>query len=76
MHETGHILGINRENTPGCDNRDTYFPWMKSWWKWRHYHSCMNYAFCCQMIDYSDGSNGKNDFDDWARIDLTLFQGR
>ena len=75
MHETGHILGINGGNTAGCDNRNTYFPWQKSWWKWRNYRSCLNYAYVCQIVDYSDGSNGKNDFDDWARIDLTLFQG-
>lgn len=75
MHETGHVLGIYSGNTPGCDNQDTYFPWQKSWWKWRTYMSCMNYAYVYQYVDYSDGSRGKNDFDDWARIDLTLFQG-
>ena len=75
MHETGHILGINAGNTPGCDNRDTYFPWMKGWWRWRFYRSCMNYAFVYQIVKYSDGSGRKNDFDDWERIDLTLFQG-
>ncbi|MDH7506607.1 MAG: hypothetical protein QHH15_02305 [Candidatus Thermoplasmatota archaeon] len=75
MHETGHILGINGFNTPGCDNPSTYFPWQKGWWRWRFYRSCMNYAFVYQIVDYSDGSCRKNDFDDWARIDLTLFQG-
>jgi hypothetical protein len=25
------------------------------------------------FVDYSDGTNGINDFDDWGRIDLTLF---
>jgi hypothetical protein len=74
MHENGHLLGINGGNTAGCDNRGTYFPWQKSWWKWRHYQSCMNYGFVFQIVDYSDGSNGKNDFNDWARIDLRLFQ--
>ena len=74
MHETGHILGIYASNTPGCDNRDTYNPLQKSWWKWLPYKSCMNYAYVFKLLDYSDGSNGKNDFDDWARIDLTRFQ--
>ena len=76
MHETGHILGIYSGNTPGCDNRDTYFPWRKGWWRWRFYRSCMNYAFVYQIVKYSDGSGRKNDFNDWERIDLTLFQGK
>jgi len=35
----------------------------------------MNYAFVYQIVKYSDGSGRKNDFDDWERIDLRLFQG-
>ena len=27
-----------------------------------------------KIVDYSDGSRGRNDFDDWDRIDLTAFQ--
>jgi len=26
------------------------------------------------VVDYSDGSRGRNDHDDWGTIDLTLFQ--
>jgi hypothetical protein len=75
MHETGHILGIHRGNTPGCDNRNTYTPKMLGWWTYAPYRSCMNYRYCLQLVDYSDGSHGKNDWDDWQRIDLTRFQG-
>jgi hypothetical protein len=25
------------------------------------------------MVDYSDGSRGMNDFDDWGTLDLTAF---
>ena len=74
MHETGHTLGIFGSNTPGCDDQDSYYMDMKNWWKWRNYQSCMNYGKVYCVVDYSDGSRGKNDFDDWARIDLTLFQ--
>ena len=74
MHETGHVLGIYNGNTPGCDNRDTYIPTQFGWWKWANYKSCMNYRYVSEIVDYSDGSHGKNDFDDWARIDLTRFQ--
>lgn len=69
MHETGHTLGIYNSNTPGCDSATLY-----SHIKYRRYKSCMNYFYMYKLVDYSDGSRGKNDFDDWDRIDLTLFQ--
>jgi hypothetical protein len=73
MHETGHILGIHHGNTKGCDNRETYNPWQVGFWKWSNYKSCMNYRYALELVDYSDGTHGKNDFDDWERIDLTRF---
>ena len=73
MHETGHILGIFHGNTPGCDNQTTKYPWQLGWWIWHNYRSCMNYGYMYSFVDYSDGRNGGNDFDDWGRIDLTLF---
>lgn len=73
MHETGHVLGIYRQNTPACDNIDSVFP-NKEWFKYKNYKSCMNYNCVYNFVDYSDGSRGKNDFDDWDRIDLTRFQ--
>lgn len=73
MHETGHVLGILPWNSPGCDNWLTVFP-NKYWWKFHNYISCMNYNNVYYLVDYSDGSHGKNDFDDWDNIDLTLFQ--
>jgi len=74
MHECGHTLGIFHGNTPGCDDQFGKFPWQKNFWKWFPYRSVMNYGFMYTMVDYSDGSRGKNDFDDWNRIDLTFFQ--
>ena len=74
MHETGHTLGIFNGNTPGCDDNSGAYPWQLNWWRWRPYKSVMNYGYMYQMVDYSDGSRGKNDFDDWNRIDLTYFQ--
>jgi len=73
MHETGHTLGIYRSNTPGCDNRNSICPGSE-WLKYRGYRSCMNYNHVYSIVDYSDGSRGKNDFDDWARINLQLFE--
>jgi hypothetical protein len=71
MHETGHILGIY---APGCDAPGTVWPWQLNYWLYAPYKSCMNYRYTYRgVIDYSDGSRGKHDFDDWAIIDLTLF---
>lgn len=74
MHETGHTLGIFHSNTPGCDDQEGKFPWEINFWRWRPYISVMNYGYVYKMVDYSDGSRGKNDFDDWGHIDLTRFQ--
>lgn len=74
MHECGHTLGIYHGNTPGCDDQEGKFPWQIDWWKWRPYKSVMNYGYMYWMLDYSDGSRGQNDFDDWNRLDLTYFQ--
>ena len=67
MHETGHVLGIFNSNSPGCDNG-------AEWYKYLNYKSCMNYHYTYFLVDYSDGSHGVNDFDDWGFIDLTRFQ--
>ena len=75
MHETGHTLGIFNSNTPGCDDSNSEHPLELNYWKWRPYKSCMNYGYIYSgVVDYSDGSRGKNDFNDWERIDLTFFQ--
>ena len=74
MHECGHTLGIFHGNTPGCDDQEGKYPWQLNWWKWRPYKSVMNYGYMYMMVDYSDGSRGKNDFDDWNRLDFTYFQ--
>jgi hypothetical protein len=73
-HECGHTLGIFHGNTPGCDDQNGKAPWQKNWWKWRPYKSVMNYGYMYKIVDYSDGSRGRNDFDDWDRLDLTFFQ--
>lgn len=73
MHECGHTLGIFNGNTPGCDDSQSG-PFQKNWLKWMPYKSVMNYGYIYRILDYSDGSRGKNDFDDWNRLDLTYFQ--
>ena len=70
MHECGHTLGIIN---PGVDNQNGKYPWQLEWWKWLPYKSVMNYGYMFRMVDYSDGSRGMNDFDDWDDLDLTYF---
>lgn len=37
----------------------------------------MNYRYIyTDLMDYSDGSHGRNDFDDWGTLDLTSFNPR
>ena len=74
MHETGHSLGIFNVNTPGCDNYFSKYPWQINWWRFSNYYSVMNYRYIFTMVDYSDGSHGRGDHDDWGSIDLTYFQ--
>jgi hypothetical protein len=71
MHECGHTLSI--EN-PGVDNSKSAAPWQLQYWKYRPYQSVMNYGYIYLMVDYSDGSRGKNDFNDWTTMDMTAFQ--
>lgn len=71
MHETGHSLDIWN---PGVDNPNTMYPWQLDYWKYRPYKSCMNYGYTYILVDYSDGSCGMNDFNDWDDMDLTHFE--
>lgn len=75
MHETGHSLGLN--NFPGIDCHTGLWPWQINYWRYGPYKSVMNYRYVySDLVDYSDGSRGKNDYDDWATIDLTRFNPR
>lgn len=71
MHELGHTLDIRM---PGGHDLGSYYPWQIGWWKWRPYKSCMNYGYTYALVDYSDGSRGRNDHDDWGTLDLLAFQ--
>jgi hypothetical protein len=75
MHELGHTLGLNW--LLGHDISG-YYAWQPLWWKSRPYKSIMNYGYMygafLNLVDYSDGSRGKNDFDDWSNIDFDYFE--
>lgn len=88
IHELGHSLGLDDDICQGIDNksmvgRSNLPPLQKiktrldSIEYWKNYESVMNYnKFGQYYMDYSDGSHGIKDFDDWSNIDLTYFQNK
>jgi hypothetical protein len=74
IHEMGHNFGIRFGEPFGCDNRLTGSPFKIGWYIWGNYKSIMNYRYTYSILDYSDGSHGKIDYDDWENIDLTYFE--
>lgn len=86
MHELGHSLNLTPEYCLGIDNesqaRRNDLPPIKQIQEmfraidyWDTYESIMNYnKFRYYLLDYSDGSHGEHDYDDWSKIDLTYFQ--
>ena len=73
MHELGHNLGLFRNDFAGIDNQDTRYPWKEDFWLYGPYHSCMNYRYTWHYVNYSHGTQGEYDFDDWGNIDLKHF---
>ena len=74
MHELGHTLGLFEYTFAGIDNESCNAPWMRGYWIYRNYKSCLNYRYAFSLVDYSNGKHGRNDFDDWDNIDLTFFK--
>ncbi len=74
MHEMGHNFGIRFGEPFGCDNWFAKYPWQLLFWFIRNYKSMMNYQYTYSIFDYSDGSHGRGDFNDWDNIDLTYFE--
>ncbi len=74
MHELGHNLGLVVDDHIGIDNGISNIPFLLGFLKIKRYKSCMNYLYTYSLLDYSDGSNAINDFDDWGNIDLSFFK--
>ncbi len=74
MHELGHNLGLFEYTFGGIDNESCNTFQHEGWWKYANYKSCLNYRYAFSLVDYSDGSHGRNDYDDWDNIDLTFFK--
>ena len=76
LHELGHLLGIAPYTIEGCDNISFIGNWQKYNSEWGNYRSVMNYLYIFnkKLVDYSDGTNGKNDQNDWEQFYLPFFQ--
>ncbi len=74
MHELGHNLGLFEYTFDGIDNESCNTLRHVGWWKYANYKSCLNYRYSFSMVDYSDGSRERNDYDDWSNIDLAFFK--
>lgn len=79
LHELGHSLGIAPWTWGGNDNisfekskaaKAAYVN------QWGNYYSVMNYyyIFNKHLVDYSDGSHGPGDQNDWKVFNLTYFK--
>ena len=79
MHELGHSLGIANWNWGGNDNltfaasKQAKQEFLN---QWGNYKSVMNYYYIWDktIVDYSDGSHGSGDQNDWKAFDLTEFK--
>jgi hypothetical protein len=65
MHELGHQLGLPHLKV---------FPWQPLYWLSGNYKSCMNYRYNFKIVDYSDGTHGFMDRDEWDTLDLQEFE--
>ena len=74
MHELGHTFGLFVDDHGGNDNMVATKIFTLQWWKYLSYPSIMNYWYTYRILDYSDGSHGQNDFDDWSNLDFSFFK--
>jgi hypothetical protein len=64
MHELGHSLGLSPALHRGIDSREVPAG---------EYPSVMNYNAYQDVTDYSTGTRGSGDFDDWGWLASNLW---
>jgi hypothetical protein len=74
VHELGHHFGLRWGDPFGVDCNWGRYPWQFNYWFFGRYKSIMNYRYVFKILDYSDGSHGFNDHNDWGNIDLSFFE--
>ncbi|KYK24280.1 hypothetical protein AYK25_00110 [Thermoplasmatales archaeon SM1-50] len=74
MHELGHTLGLLVTKFNGIDNNLAMKPIYKEFWIYSRYKSMLNYLYTFTMMDFSDGSRGVGDYNDWGNLDFSFFK--
>ncbi len=74
MHELGHTMGLIADDFGGNDNHAAIYPQYSDFWKYRNYKSIMNYRYTYSILDFSDGDNGRVDYDDWVGMEFDFFK--
>jgi len=74
MHETGHTFGLIATKYSGIDNQAAMKPYYKEFWLYRNYKSILNYLYTFSIMDYSDGTHGRGDFNDWGNLNFSFFK--
>ncbi len=74
IHELGHTIGLLIDNYGGIDNVGSLQPHTRQGFQYRNYQSCMNYRYVCNILNYSDGSHGQGDYNDWKNLDFYFFK--
>ena len=74
MHEMGHNFGFRLGDPFGCDAQLGKYPWQIMYYVYGNYVSIMNYRYTYKVFDYSNGTHGFLDHDDWGELDLTYFE--
>ncbi len=74
VHHLGHTLGLIADKYGGIDNTGSSRIFTIQWLKYRNYESCMNYRYKYKKFSFSDGTNGRGDFNDWDNLDFSFFK--
>jgi parallel beta-helix repeat protein len=74
VHHLGHTLGLTADTFDGIDNIGSSRIFTLQWLKYRNYESCMNYRYKYKILTFSDGTNGRGDFNDWDNLDFSFFK--
>jgi len=74
MHELGHTMGLFVDDFIGNDNHAASNPRYKEFYECRNYKSLMNYRYTYSILDFSDGNNGKIDYNDWKNMEFDFFK--
>jgi len=74
IHEVGHTMGLVVDDFGGNDNHAATSPQYREFWQYRNYKSLMNYRYTYYILDFSDGDNGKIDYNDWKGMEFDFFK--